>query len=104
MIGGGPGPWESNQERLVSDSLYANTHENRLIEQALAEYTASNDEIRGIRPPLPQIQMWPDRNQPNRPVIGIEDIARLDDLYQRIDFSGSQSGYQGTGYPALGVS
>jgi hypothetical protein len=62
--------------------------------------TESADEIRAIRPPIP-INLFPPRFGYRTEALGIQDIVRLDDLFQRYDFTGKQSGYQGTSYPSL---
>lgn len=84
-------PWESNEERLTSVSL------------AYASIPA--DEIRRIRPVVPQTV--------ERPRFGyapysdrqtkITDIPMLDQIYAQNDFSGRVSGYSGTSFPSLGT-
>jgi hypothetical protein len=58
------GPFQSNQERLLS--------------QSLASLTMSASEIQEyVRPPLPQIQLFPARYGYNESEIGIEDLINL---------------------------
>ncbi|WP_019629622.1 hypothetical protein [Actinomadura atramentaria] len=83
-----PKPWASNEERLVDD--------------ALATWTLPAQMLRDIRPLYPQKLFRPRFGYENR-ALGIDDIARVDELYQRVDFSGRRSGYQGTSFPALGI-
>ena len=56
--------------------------------------------IRAIRPPL-AIELFPPRFGYRDTALGIEDIVRLDDLYERRDFSGRKSGYEATSYPSM---
>ena len=75
--------------------------EDQLTGAALAAaMSESADEIRAIRPPLP-INPFPPRFGYRVDALGIRDIVHLDDLFRRYDFSGKQSGYQGTSYPSL---
>lgn len=81
-------PWASNQERLVTEALIANT--------------APAEEIQTmVRPPLPQIQMFPalfgygdkvDRTPTIDSVIG----TPVSSVQPRIDWSGSPAGYMGS--------
>lgn len=58
------GPFQSNQERLLS--------------QALAAWTMPGAELQEyVRPPLPQIQLFPARYGYTEHEIGIEDIVDL---------------------------
>lgn len=69
--------------------------------EALAAVLAeSADEIRAIRPPLP-ITLFPPKFGYRTEALGIDDIVRLSSIYPRYDFTGKQSGYQGTSYPSL---
>lgn len=87
------GPWATNQERLTS--------------QALMVMNVPGADIQAmVRPPLPQIQLFParygygDRSQP-----GIDDIVTVDRNYTepRVSwFSGGVSGYQAAERNALG--
>jgi hypothetical protein len=77
------------------------THEQYLTGEALAEVLGmSNEEIRAIRPPVP-IELFPPRFGYRVDALGINDIANLDRIYERRDFSGRVSGYSGTSTPAL---
>jgi hypothetical protein len=84
-------PWASNAERLV--------------DLALASADLTYEQIESIRPPLPQVQLFPPRfgYRPYVDQFRIEDVVDLDLLYpgSRVDFSGSTSGYQGSSFPAL---
>lgn len=77
------------------------SYEDQMTGAALAAaMTQSVDEIRAIRPPMP-ITLFPPRFGYRTAALGIRDIVHLDDLFQRYDFTGKQSGYQGTSYPSL---
>jgi len=85
-------PWSSAREQQVTD--------------ALREWTdMPPDAARRIKPPIPNIGRIPPRFGYAQHVLGISDIARLDDVYpgSRVDYSQSQSGYSATSQPALGV-
>lgn len=78
------------------------TYEDAITGAALqAAMSESADQIRAIRPALPQIQLFPPRFGYRQDALGIEDIIHLDDIWHRWDFTGNQSGYQGTSYPSL---
>lgn len=71
---------------------------------ALASVTAPSDQIRTLRPPLPQIGFMPDRFGYGHPVIDVEDCVDLDrDPAARYDFSGSPAGYGGSAVPSMGT-
>ncbi|WP_125936332.1 hypothetical protein [Streptomyces sp. WAC 06738] len=85
-------PWSSAREQQVTD--------------ALSEWTdIPADAARRMKPPIPNIGRTPPRFGYVQHVLGISDIARLDDVYpgSRVDFSQRQSGYSATSFPALGV-
>lgn len=78
-----------------------NTYEQFMVQQALdADFEMDDDQIRLLTGPLP-IDRFPNRFGYRTEALGIGDVARLDDLYERVDFSGRKSGYQGTSYPSL---
>jgi hypothetical protein len=85
-------PWQTHEEWLVTNALSA-------------QAAMSPEQIREIRPPLPRVQLFPPRFGYRNTVPGIRDIVRLDALYPgaRVDYSGAQSGYSGSSFPALGV-
>ena len=60
-------PWASNEERLVSESL------------AMANLPA--EVIQQIRPPLPQVQLFPPRYGYRREAFGIRDVVNGDTIY-----------------------
>lgn len=87
-------PWQSNEERLAGHALSA------------AALGADTDDIRSIRPPIPRVGFLPPRfGYGERRALGIGDLVDLDLIYPgaRVDYSGNQSGYQGTSFPSLGV-
>lgn len=73
------GPFQSNQERLLS--------------QSLASLTMSGPEIQEyVRPPLPQIKLFPERYGFSEEEIGVEDIIELPRRsQQRVESDFSQS-------------
>lgn len=85
-------PWQTNEERLTSQAL-----------QAVAQLPA--EVIQQIRPPLPRVQLFPPKFGYRVDAFGIRDVVNVNTIYPgaRTDYSGSNSGYQGTSFPALGV-
>ena len=87
------GPWSSNMERLTSQALM------------VASIPAADIQVM-VRPPLPQIRLFPDRfGYGPRVQPGIEDIVSVDRNYQepRISwYSGSPAGYSGSSRNDLG--
>ena len=88
------GPFQSNQERLLS--------------QSLAAFNMSGSEIQEfVRPPLPQIKLFPEKYGFSETEIGIEDIIELPRRSQQrveSDFSQSPNSPQSTSRNALGDS
>jgi hypothetical protein len=86
------GPWSSNMERLTQQALMAATIPGVQLQQL-------------VRPPLPQIRLFPDRfGFGNRTQPEIEDIVSLDRVYQepRVSwYSGSPAGYSGSSRNSL---
>jgi hypothetical protein len=87
------GPWASNMERLTQQALMANTMPAAQLQEL-------------VRPPLPQIRLFPDRFgfgvrlQPE-----IDDVISLDRVYTepRVSwYSGSPAGYSGSSRNDLG--
>lgn len=88
------GPWASNMERLT--------------QQALMVMTIPGADIQAmVRPPLPQIQLFPKRTgfgyrtQPT-----IDDVVSIDRVYiePRVSwYSGSPAGYSGSSRNSLGA-
>ena len=88
------GPFASNQERLLSQSLAANT----MTGPELQEY---------VRPPLPQIKLFPERYGYTQTEITIEDIIELPGrAQQRVesDFSNTPNTQESTSTNSLGGS
>ena len=86
------GPWASNMERLTQQALMVGTIPGADISEM-------------VRPPLPQIRLFPDRYGYNRDVPGIDDIVSVDRTYvgPRISwYSGSPAGYTGASRNTLG--
>ena len=88
------GPFASNQERLLSQSLAA----NMMTGAELQEY---------VRPPLPQVKLFPERYGYIQTEISIEDIIELPGrAQQRVesDFSNTPNTQEGTSRNTLGGS
>jgi hypothetical protein len=89
------GPWSSNMERLTSQALMVATIPGADI-QAM------------VRPPLPQIQLFPERFGYGPSVQpGIEDVVSVDRNYHepRVSwYSGSPAGYSGSSRNDLGTN
>jgi hypothetical protein len=86
-------PWSSNEERLVDEALMIASVPGELI--------------RGIAPPLPQIDLWRPREgygDAASRVPTIKDVLGSDRYYpdRRNDFSGSAGQYTGSSRPANG--
>lgn len=96
-----PNPWMQDIPTRVSKKPTYMSYEDQITGEALAAaMTQDPNEIRAIRPPIP-VNPFPPKYGYRTEALGIRDIVRLDDLFQRYDFSGKQSGYQGTSYPSL---
>jgi hypothetical protein len=86
------GPWASNMERLTQQALMVATVPGAQL-QAM------------VRPPLPQIRLFPDRigfGERFQPTI--EDVISVDRVYQepRVSwYSGSPAGYSGSSRDSL---
>jgi len=86
------GPFASNQERLLSQSLAA----NMMTGAELQEY---------VRPPLPQVKLFPERYGYTQTEISIEDIIDLPGrAQQRVesDFSNTPNTQESTSTNSLG--
>jgi hypothetical protein len=89
------GPWSSNEERLT--------------QQALAVAFIPGSQLQNlVRPPLPQIQLFPPRfGWGPRPQIGIDDVVSIDRVYTepRVSwYSGGPAGYTGSSRNDLGAN
>jgi len=80
------GPWGSNEERLTSQALVVATMPGRVIQQK-------------VRPPLPQIRLFPDRfGYGDRRQPEIDDVISVDREYMepRVSwYSGGVGSYSG---------
>ena len=86
------GPFASNQERLLSQSLAA----NMMTGAELQEY---------VRPPLPQVKLFPERYGYTQTEISVEDIIELPGrAQQRVesDFSNTPNTQESTSRNTLG--
>lgn len=86
------GPFQSNQERLLN--------------QSLATWSMSGAEIQEfVRPNLPQIEMFPPRYGYKNEEIGIKDIVDMPGrAIQRVDYSKTPGVNESTSRNALGDS
>lgn len=86
------GPWSSNMERLTQQALLAATIPGRQLQDM-------------VRPPLPQIRVFPDRfGYGTRTQPDIDDVVSLDRVYTepRVSwYSGSPAGYSGSSRNSL---
>jgi hypothetical protein len=90
------GPWASNMERLTQQALLAATIPGEQIRQL-------------VKPPLPQIRLFPDLYGYGNPRLqpSIEDVVSVDRVYTdpRISwYSGSPAGYSGSSRNELGAN
>jgi hypothetical protein len=80
------GPWASNQERLIQQALLPATMPGSQIQQM-------------VRPPLPQIRLFPEKfGFGNRLQPGIDDVVSIDRVYTepRVSwYSGGVGSYSG---------
>ena len=85
-------PWQSNEERLTGEALMA------------AAIGANTEAIRNIRPNVPAVGFLPPRfGYGAQTQLTVGDVINIDRVSSRVDFSQSNSGYQGTSFPSLGV-
>jgi hypothetical protein len=104
-------PWQAPLEAAYPPQAYigpfASNHE-RLLSQSLAVNMMSGDELREhVRPPMPQINLFPERFGYTDTEISIEDIIELPGrAQQRVesDFSQSPNTPQSTSRNTLGGS
>lgn len=86
------GPWSSNMERLTSQAL--------MIMNIPAEEISQM-----VRPPLPQIRLFPERYGYDRRAVGIDDVITVDRNYvepRTSWYSGGPAGYTGASRNTLG--
>ena len=92
-------PWMTNTP--VAGPSRPNNYEEFITQAALAaDFELDSNQIRALQGPL-NLNPFPDRFGYRTSVLGIRDIAKLDDIYRRVDFTQRQSGYQGSSYPSL---
>lgn len=99
----GQRPW-SGQPRYSYLGPFA-SNEERLIQQSLSVMELPADEIQAVvGPPLPQINPFPPRFGYDRTVIGINDIINVERNFPtRVSwFSGGIGSYSGTSRDTLG--
>jgi hypothetical protein len=84
-------PWASNEERLMSQALSVADIPGYILQQQ-------------VRPPLPQIVLFPDRFGVKHVVPGIASVIGVDRIYNdfRTDWSGGPAGYSGSSRNTLG--
>lgn len=77
---------------------FANTTDQR-ISEALSVNSIPGDKLSAlVRPPLPQVKLFPPRFGYRSRQLGIEDVIDVDQIYQMPDPAGGhvQPGYEGT--------
>jgi hypothetical protein len=100
-------PFQPNQvaQRWQYNGPFASNAE-RLVQQALMVATVPGTDIQKmVRPPLPQIRLFPEKYGYDRKMFGIDDIVSIDRNYvePRISwFSGGVAGYSGSARNDLG--
>ena len=78
------GPWTSNESAKIGQALQAMTMDHDALQDL-------------VRPPLPQVQLFPPQFGYRTEAIGLDDVVSVDRTYHtRIDFSGTPSGYSGS--------
>lgn len=79
------GPFANAQEAFMSRALRAATMPAALLQDL-------------VRPPLPQVQLFPPRFGYRTRELGILDVLDVDNEFQptRIDYTGEKGSYQGT--------
>ena len=78
--------------------------ETAKITVALASIDAPAEQIRTLRPPLPQVPFMPPRLGYLHEVVDVDTCVNLSrDPAARDDFSGSPAGYSGSSIPSMGV-
>ena len=93
-------PWMQNVPVQVSRP--SSSYEDAVTAEALSAAMGEPAESIRNRRPLLNIDPFPSRFGYRTDALGIADVAQVDSIYQRADFTGRQSGYQGTSFPALG--
>lgn len=84
------GPFASNQERLLSQSMAINTMSAAEIQQY-------------VRPPMPQIKLFPSRYGYVKAAYGIRDIVELSGrIAERTDFAQQPNTTESTSRNSLG--
>lgn len=95
-------PWDQRPDYSYLGPFSSN--EERLLTQALAVADVPGSELsQVVRPPLPQVQLFPPRTGYDRTALGIDDIVIVDRRYPtRIAwFSGGTAGYSGSSRNSL---
>jgi len=86
------GPFSSMQEGLMTRALYSLTMPAALLQDI-------------VRPPLPQVNLFPPRFGYRTRELGIMDVMDVNEAYdepQRVDYTKSNAGYEGTSRNDLG--
>jgi hypothetical protein len=80
------------------------TKEEQLTTQAIAMALASAPEVQDtVRPPLPQVNLFPPRFGYRTRAIGVADVVDVDELYKAPpNYAGTEAGYSGTARNAWG--
>ena len=107
----GKRPWTAPEEAAMPPQAYVGpfqSNQERLLSQSMAAWTMTSEEIQQyVRPPLPQIQLFPPRFGYTEYEIGIEDLVNLPrtiSTVQRVesDFSQTPNSQQSSSRNTLG--
>jgi len=79
------GPFANAQEGMMSRALLANTTPGSMLQDI-------------VRPPLPQVQLFPPRYGYRTRELGVADVMDVNEEFYptRVDFTRDPAGYQGT--------
>lgn len=94
---------------LEGQPRWSDPKAERLVDFALAAALIPGDQIRMLRPPLPQIQEFPPlygyRSYQDRQT-RIEDVIDVPRIYSdpRVSWTGTQGGYSGSSRPSMEAS
>jgi len=106
-------PWNSSKPYIASDLAAMppqsyigpfSSNNERMLSQAMAINTMTNSEIQDlVRPPLPQVSLFPNKFGYETYEYGIKDIVEMSGrVQQRVDFSGAATTTESTSRNALG--
>lgn len=100
-------PWDDDERTVRYDYIgpWA-TKEEQLTTQALAAATVPGADLQElVRPPLPQVQLFPPRFGYRSRELGLSDVIDVDAVYEQpasTRYAGGLGGYEGTQRNAQG--